>query len=89
MALTNILPHGESEQFKYHVLLDHLKLDRACYLALAYAHHPLPYSSAMSALQQRYGQTQQVVLKEIMTIQNLPSIHHGDSRSFSDFAIRV
>lgn len=27
MALTNILPHDESEQFKYHVLLDHLKLD--------------------------------------------------------------
>lgn len=43
----------------------------------------------MSALQWRYGQPQQLVLKEIQTIQNLPSIHHGDSRSFSDFAIRA
>lgn len=89
MALTNLMSDDESEHFKYHVLLDHLKLDTACHLALAYAHHPFPYTRAMSALQQRYGQPQQLVLREIAAIQNLPSVRPGDSRSFSDFAIRV
>lgn len=50
MILTNLLPYDESEQFKYHVLLDHLKLDKAYHLALAYPHYPLPYSRAMLAL---------------------------------------
>lgn len=89
MALTNLLPHDESEQFKYHVLLDHLKLDTACHLALAYAHHPFPFTRAMLALQQRYGQPHQLVLKEITAIRNLPSVRPGDSRGFSDFAIRI
>lgn len=89
MTLTDRLPHDESEQFKYHVLLDHLKLDTACPLALAHAHHQRPYTRAMLALQQRYGQPQQHVLREITAIQNLPSVHPGDSRSFSNFAIRV
>lgn len=88
MALSNLLPPEESEQLKYHILLDHLKLDNARHLALAYAHHPLPFTRAMAALQQRYGQPQQLVIKEIASILNLP-VRPGDSRSFGDFAISV
>ncbi len=29
MALSNLLDPGESEQYKYHILLDHLKVDQA------------------------------------------------------------
>lgn len=47
IALANLLPIDESEQLKCHILLDHLKLRTACHLALAYAHHPLPYTKAM------------------------------------------
>ncbi|CAL9694529.1 unnamed protein product [Knipowitschia caucasica] len=89
MAFSNLVPVEESEQFKYHLLLDHLKFDSACSLALAYAHHPQPYTRAMAALQQRYGQPQQLVLREISSILNFPSIRSSDSRSFNDFAIRV
>lgn len=89
MALTNLMSDEEREQFKYHVLLDHLNLDTACHPALAYAHHPLPYTRAMLALQQRYGQSKQLVLREIEAIQNLPSVRPGHSTSFSDFAIWV
>lgn len=70
MALLNLVPSDESEQFKYHLLLDHLKLDIARHLALAYAHHPLPYTRAMVALQQQYGQPQHLVLREISVILN-------------------
>ena len=42
MALENLLPPEEHEQYKYHILLDHLKLDSARHLALAYVHQPQP-----------------------------------------------
>lgn len=38
MALSNLLDPGESEQYKYHILLDHLKVDQAKRLALAYVY---------------------------------------------------
>lgn len=47
MALENLLPPKENEQYKYHILLDHLKLDSARHLALAYSHHPQPYTIAL------------------------------------------
>ncbi len=55
MALKNLVSSEETEQYKYHIL-DHLKLDAARHLALAYAHDPQPYTTALKALQRKYGQ---------------------------------
>ncbi len=41
MALSNLLDPGESEQYKYHILLDHLKVDQA------YVYAPDPYTQAI------------------------------------------
>lgn len=84
MALTNLLPAEETEQYKYHILLDHLKLDAARHLALAYSHDSQPYTTALKALQRKYGQPH-----HLASIQRLPAIRSGDSIGFSQFALRV
>ncbi|KAL1249419.1 hypothetical protein QQF64_020424 [Cirrhinus molitorella] len=89
MALKNLMPPDETEQYKYHILLDHLKFDAARYLALAYAHHSQPYTSALKALQKRYGQPHHLVLRELTAIKNLPAVRLGDSVGFGQFAVRV
>ncbi|KAK0139052.1 hypothetical protein N1851_024407 [Merluccius polli] len=89
MALENLLPSVEHEQYKYHILLDHLKLDSAHHLALAYAHHPQPYTTSLKALQKRYGQPHHLVLREITSVQSLPTVRSGDSQGFSQFAVRI
>ncbi|KAJ8290933.1 hypothetical protein GJAV_G00019370 [Gymnothorax javanicus] len=62
LALDNLLePHLElTEKYKYHVLLEHLKLPEAQMIAQSYRHHPHPYSAAMQALQFQYGQPHQL-----------------------------
>ena len=47
MALSNLLDPGESEQYKYYILLDHLKVDQAKRLARAYVHAPDPSHTAI------------------------------------------
>ncbi|RXN14757.1 pheromone-regulated PRM7-like protein [Labeo rohita] len=47
-------------------------LDRTYLNALAYANDPRPYSMALFALQQKYGQPHQLVLREIKAILALP-----------------
>lgn len=59
--LTNLLSLHDSEHYKYHILLDHLKFSPAHDLDLAYANDPRPYSMALWALQKKYGQTHQLV----------------------------
>lgn len=58
MALDSLLNNHShlSEQYKYQVLLSHLKLPSALQLAKAYMHHPSPYTAALNALQDKYGQ---------------------------------
>lgn len=65
MALENLLSPDETEQYKFHILLDPLKLESACNFVLAYSNHPLPFSTAWAALQQKCGQPHQLVLREI------------------------
>ncbi len=89
LALTNLLSPYESEHYKYHILLDHLKFPPARNLALAYANDPRPYSMALFALQQKYGQPHQLVLREIKAILALPKVRPGDSRAFSSFALKI
>ncbi len=45
-----------TEDYKFQVLLDHLKLPAAFQIAKRYMYHPRPYTQAMQALQQCYGQ---------------------------------
>ncbi|KAK7945263.1 hypothetical protein WMY93_000991 [Mugilogobius chulae] len=91
MALDNLLnSHAHlTEQFKYQVLLDHLKLPSAYKLAQAYMHDPRPYTSALQALQDKYGQPRQLVQSELGAILNLPQIKAGDPEAFDNFALSV
>lgn len=89
LALTNLLSLHEPEHYKFHILLDHLKFSPVRDLALAYANDPRPYSMALLALQQKYGQPHQLVLREIKAILALPKVRPGDSRAFSSFALKV
>lgn len=67
LALDNLLTNHNhlSEQYKYHVLLSHLKLPSAQQLAKAYMYHPRPYSAALQAFQDKYGQPRQLVQSEL------------------------
>ncbi|ROI24867.1 hypothetical protein DPX16_21219 [Anabarilius grahami] len=71
MALSNLLDPRESEQYKYHILLDHLKVDQARRLALAYVYTPDPYTQAIQALDEHYGQPRQLALKELQAIMEI------------------
>ncbi|KAL4007047.1 ATP-binding cassette, subfamily C (CFTR/MRP), member 12 [Sarotherodon galilaeus] len=91
MALDNLLdshPHL-NEQYKYQVLLGHLRLPSAIQLAKAYMHDPTPYTTAMHALQGKYGQPRQLVQSELGTILNAPAIKFGDAEAFDAFALSV
>lgn len=70
-----------SEDYKFQVLLDHLKFPSAFQIAKRYVHDPMPYTKAMQALQQRYGQPRQLVQGEINTILNAPAVKYGDAGS--------
>ena len=59
MALNNLLDPDETEEFKFHILLDHLKVDQARRLALAYSYSQQPFTEALRALDDRYGQPRQ------------------------------
>ncbi|XP_056090713.1 uncharacterized protein LOC130070364 [Rhinichthys klamathensis goyatoka] len=89
LDLANLLSPHEPEHYKFHILLDHLKFSPARDLALAYANDPRPYGMALFALQQKYGQPHQLVLREIKAILALPRVRPGDSRAFSSFALKV
>ena len=60
MALENLLPPDATELFRYQVLLDHLKLDKARLVADAYLNSPTPYSDTMAALTDKFGQPQRL-----------------------------
>lgn len=88
MALDHLLnshPHLH-EQYKYQVLLGHLS---ALQLAKAYMHDPRPYTMAMQALQEKYGQPRQLVQSELGAILNAPALKFGDSEAFDAFALSI
>ncbi|XP_052412579.1 uncharacterized protein LOC127957915 [Carassius gibelio] len=91
LALDNLLSHHSylSEQYKYHVLLSHLKLPSAQQLAKAYMYHSHPYSAALQALQDKYGQSRQLVQSELGAIMNSPPLRLGDANAFDSFALSV
>lgn len=83
LALTNLLSPHESEHYKYHILLDHLKFPPVRDLPLAYVNDHRPYIMALFALQQKYGQPHQLVLREIKGILALPKVRPVESKAFS------
>ncbi|CAM4638688.1 unnamed protein product [Leuciscus chuanchicus] len=91
LALDNLLePHAElDEKYKYHILLEHLKLPEAQMIGQSCRHHPYPYSAAMQALQLQYGQPHQLAQSEIAAILTAPEVKPNDARSFQSFALRV
>ncbi|XP_073789840.1 uncharacterized protein [Danio rerio] len=91
LALDNLLSNHSylSEQYKYHVLLSHLKLPSAQQLAKAYMYHSHPYSAALQALQDKYGQPRQLVQSELGAIMNSPPLRLGDANAFDSFALSV
>lgn len=91
MALDNLMnshPHL-SEHYKYQVLLSQLKLQSALQLAKSYMYDPAPYTAALGALQDKYGQPRQLVQSELGAILNSPSIKSGDAEAFDSFALSV
>ena len=89
IALTNLLDPEETEEFKFHVLLDHLKVDQARRLALAFSYAYQPFTEALRALDERYGQPRQLALKELKNIMALPPVRSGDGHALDAFALRV
>nr|XP_017211837.1 uncharacterized protein LOC108190121 isoform X2 [Danio rerio]XP_017211839.1 uncharacterized protein LOC108190121 isoform X1 [Danio rerio] len=91
LALDSLLsPHTHiSEQYKYQVLMSHLKFASAQQLAKAYMHHPQPYTAALQALQAKYGQPRQLVQSELGAIMSTPPLKIGDANSFDSFALSV
>ncbi|KAL6476782.1 hypothetical protein MHYP_G00152810 [Metynnis hypsauchen] len=83
-------PHKHlTKDYKYQVLLDLLKLPNAYQVAKRYVNDPTPYSSAMHALEQRYGQPRQLVQGELKAILNSPPIKPGDAQALEDFSSAV
>ncbi|KAK7944426.1 hypothetical protein WMY93_000154 [Mugilogobius chulae] len=85
-----LAPHSHlTEDYKYQVLLDHLNFPAATQIAKRYINSATPYTSAMLALQQRYGQPRQLVQGELKAILNSPPIRAGDYQGIEDFAAAV
>jgi len=91
LALNNLLePYPElTEKYRYHVLLEHLKLPEAQMIGQSCRHDPFPYTAAMYALQLQYGQPHQLAQSEIAAILTTPDVRSGDARTFQSFALRV
>lgn len=71
------------------MLIGHIKLPSALQLAKAYMHDPTPYTSALQALQDKYGQPRQLVQRELGAILNAPALKMGDTNAFDSFALSV
>lgn len=77
-ALTNFLPHDESEQFKYPASLDHLDHLSSTSLKQSYVSLTAEvWPATATGPEGNYSHPYP------------PSVHPGDSKGFSDFAIQV
>ncbi|KAK0149995.1 hypothetical protein N1851_009229 [Merluccius polli] len=83
-------PHRHlSEDYRYQVLLDHLRFPAALQVAKRFINSATPYTTAMQALMQRYGQPRQLVQGELNVILNAPAVKAGDYQGIEDFAAAV
>uniref|UniRef100_A0AAV2LIV0 Polyprotein n=1 Tax=Knipowitschia caucasica TaxID=637954 RepID=A0AAV2LIV0_KNICA len=89
LALDNLLSYDASEHFKFQILTDHLKCEEALLIADSYSNSPYPFTDTMRALNEMYGQPQQLALKRISNLMDGPNIRIGDIRAFKSFALQV
>lgn len=83
-------PHRHlTEDYKYQILLDHLKLPSAYQVAKRYVNDLTLYTSAMHALQQRYGQPRQLVQGELKAILDSSPVKQGDAHALQEFSSAV
>ena len=87
MCLRTLLTDQQSENHKYAILLKHVKVPRAYNLVLAYAQSSTPYTSALTALDDRYGRPWDYALHELRAIEQLPAVK--DDRALDDLAVRI
>ncbi|KAI2656414.1 Aspartyl/glutamyl-tRNA(Asn/Gln) amidotransferase subunit C [Labeo rohita] len=52
-------------------------------------YHPQPYTAALQALQDKYGQPRQLVQSELGAILSTPPLKLGDANAFDSFALSV
>ncbi|KAK0155027.1 hypothetical protein N1851_002645 [Merluccius polli] len=88
LSLENLLPPGATELFKYQVLVDHLQLEEARWIADAYLNSPTPFSDTM-ALNDKFGQPHQIALRRIAAVLDSPDIRRGDVAAFEKFALQI
>lgn len=91
MALDNILdnhPHL-TEQYKYQILLEHVQHPGASKLARSSMHDARPYSTALLALKEKYGQPRLLVQREIGEILNAPIVHINDVEAFHNLSLSI
>lgn len=89
LSLANLLPPEATELFKYQVLVDHLQLEAARLIADAYLNSPTPFSDTMAALNNKFGQPHQILLRGIAAVLDSPDIRRGDVAAFEKFALQV
>lgn len=89
IALENILPVDTTECFKFHILLEHLKLEEAQVIAESYSNSRHPYTNTMDALNQQYGQPHQLVLHCIVELIKGLRINTRDIKTFQMYALRA
>lgn len=77
------------EQFKYQILIEHLKIEDALLIADSYSNSHYPYTYTMQSLTEHYGQPHQLTLGRIAELMDGPNIHSGDTQAFRRFALRV
>ncbi len=89
ISLDNLLPLDATEQFKYQILLEHLKFEEALLIADSYSNSRYPYTQTMQSLTEHYGQPHQLALQKIADLMDGPIIRSGDTQAFRRFALRV
>lgn len=88
IALENILPEDATEQFKYQILTDHLKLEEALLVADSYSSSRSPFTPRR-ALNKMYGQPHHLALQRIAELMDGPNIRSGDVKAFRMFGLQV
>ena len=91
MALDSLLGnHGHlSGQYKVQVLLDRLKLPGAQKLEKLYMYDTRPYTSALNALNTKYGMPHQLMQCEIGIILNVLHVRVGDDTAVQEFTLSI
>ncbi|KAK3508410.1 hypothetical protein QTP70_028155, partial [Hemibagrus guttatus] len=78
-----------TELFKYQILLDHLRLDKAHLVADSYFNSSTPYSDTMAALNERFGQPRKLAFVKIARVMDSPDLRRGDTEAFDKFDLQI